>query len=270
MKRKWFFTILILAVVAVVLTIVFINLFREKDTKQLSEKVNSVTTAGYLSEDSEEYAIINAYFDDVYLKLTTGEEKAEVKNYQDTYKAYVLAGKFFNSQLVFSEYTETYKNNRKIIEKSFENAQEATNSFKQYIIDNKEVVGDSDYWTANTWANCKGFASTMFLETVDAFNLLQLVYQASVPSKLMKNDLTGLVFDTMTEFSEQTKENLNSDEGCGLKLYNLVYIYLTGNGEKLILNFNYNYNSQTKVANIKENGKESVYYQDFLEGRIEN
>ena len=140
MKRKWFFTILILAVVAVVLTIVFINLFREKDTKQLSEKVNSVTTAGYLSEDSEEYAIINAYFDDVYLKLTTGEEKAEVKNYQDTYKAYVLAGKFFNSQLVFSEYTETYKNNRKIIEKSFENAQEATNSFKQYIIDNKEVV----------------------------------------------------------------------------------------------------------------------------------
>lgn len=269
MKKKWFWIILILAIVAVVLTIVFINLFREKDTKQLSSKVNSVVTTGYLADESDEYSIINDYFSNIYTKLSTGEEKAEVKNYQDTYKAYVLAGKFFNKQLVFSKFTETYKNNRKAVASRFDKAQASANKLKQYIVDNKDVVAGSDYWEANTWTNCKGFANEMFVQTIDAFDLLQIVYQASVPSKIMRNDLTGLVFDTMSEFSKQTKEKLNSDENCALKLYNFVNVYLTESGEKLILNFNYNYNAQTKIANIKENGTESAYYQDFLIGRIE-
>ena len=52
MKRRGFSIILILVIVAAVLTVVFINLFKEKDTKALAENLNSYVGSenGYQNE----------------------------------------------------------------------------------------------------------------------------------------------------------------------------------------------------------------------------
>ncbi len=270
MKKKWFWIIVFLAVIAVVLSIVFINLFRDKDTRDLSEKVNSVVTTGYLAEDSEEYEIINEYFDLIYGKLGTSEEKSEVKNFQNTYKAYVVAGKFFNREMIFGEFTDAYKNNRKKVETKFDKAQSSAESLKGYINTNKTLVSGSAFWEANTWSSCKDLAKEMFTQTIGAFDLLQDIYQSSITSKIARNDLTEIIFKQMTAYSSKTTENLTTDETCGATLYSFVNMYLSENGRQLILNFEFNtYNNiQAKVADIKENGENSRYYQDFLNGNL--
>ena len=46
MKKKWLILILVLAIIGVVLAIVFINLFKVRDTKALSENLLEVTQTG--------------------------------------------------------------------------------------------------------------------------------------------------------------------------------------------------------------------------------
>lgn len=269
MKRKGFIVVLILAIVAVVLTIVFINLFKERDTEKLSKNVNNYASEGYLNDESEEYTTINDYLQTIYNKISSMSEKAEVKNYQDSYKAYVVYGEFMNRQIVFSEYTETYKNERKKIETDLKKGQNVAENLAAYIIENKDLTGGSDYWQANTWANCKGYMSDLFKYTSDAFNRLGKVYTASVTSPLMNNDLTTLVFNTAEEMSNEISENLNQDSSCGEKLYNFVNIYLVQEKENVILDFNYNAIQQENIKKIndKSEGWESLY-NNFLQGNI--
>lgn len=271
MKRggKWFIAIVIIAIIAVVLTIVFINLFKEKDTKQLAESVNEVVETGYLSEDNSQYKTINEYLGQLETVLSTASEKAEVKNCKDAYVAYTVVGDFFDRQIVFSQFTETYKNQRKKIEKNLKKSQDIAVSLEKFILDNKELVSGSDYWQANTWANCKEDMKNLIVYTTNAFNLLSDVYQASVTSKLINNGLSDVVFDAMKTKSSTMIEKINESGDYGIDFYNFINLYLSKNGEKLILNFNYNEIAQKKVADIKENGVESVYYNDLLQGRIE-
>lgn len=271
MKRggKWFVALIILAVIAVVLTIVFINLFREKDTKQLAQSVHETVEKGYLNEENAQYKNIYSYLNNLETALSTVEEKNEVKNFKDSFSAYVVVGQFFDRQIVFSQYTETYKNNRKKIQKNFAKGQESANKLEQFILNNKEIVSGSDYWQANSWVNCKGDMRDLIVYTTNAFNLLADVYQASVDSKLMNNGLTDLVFDTFEKMSAQMIEKTSESNEFGVELNKLIGNYLTKNGEKTILNFNYSSNAMQKVADIKENGENSAYYGDFLQGRIE-
>ena len=269
MKKKGFIIVLILAIVAVVLTIVFINLFKERDTQKLAKNLNTAVAEGYLSDESEEYLTINEYLSSIYNKLTSSSEKSEVKNYQDSYKAYVVYGEFMNRQIVFSEYTETYKNERKKIETDLKRGQNAAEQMSSYIIENIDVTGGSDYWQANTWANCKGYMSDLFAYTSDAFNRLGDVYAASVTSPLMNNALTTLVFNTAEELSGDVSEKLIQDSSCGQTLFNFVNNYLVQSKEGVILNFNYNADQQNtvKIISEKSNGWEALYTQ-FLQGNI--
>lgn len=269
MKRKGFIVVLILAIVAVILTIVFINLFKERDTEKLSKSVNTYVSDGYLDDESEEYLTINDYLSNIYSKISSMSEKTEVKNYQDSYKAYVVYGEFMNRQIVFSEYTETYKNERKKIETDLKKGQNVAEDLTAYIIENKDLTGESGYWQANTWANCKGYMSDLFGYTSDAFNRLGDVYTASVTSPLMNNDLTALIFNTTKELSNKISENLNQDASCGEALYNFVNIYLVQNKENVILNFNYNAVQQENIKKINEKSEDwESLYNDFLQGNI--
>lgn len=268
MKKKWFIAILILAIIAVVLAIVFINLFREKDTKQLALDVHQSVETGYLSENSEEFKIIDSYLREVSSKLTTTAEKAEVKNYLDSYNAYTVVGDFFDRQIIFTQFTETYKNNRKSIADKLSNAQSKAVALKNYISENRDLAQGSDYWQANTWANCKQDMKDLMSYTIQAFNLLGDVYQASVPSKLMNNGLTDVIFDEIERSSKLIIEKSTENELYGSNLSSFINIYLSKNGEQIILNFEYNKVAQAKVEDIKKNGTESSYYSDLLTGRI--
>ena len=268
MKKKWFIAILILAVIAVVLAIVFINLFREKDTKQLAQDVHQSVEKGYLSKDSDEFTVIDSYLKDISSKLTTEAEKSEVRNYLDGYNAYVMVGEFFDRQIVFTQFTEVYKNNRKKVSDNLSHAQDKADALKDYINANKDLTHGSDYWQANTWVNCKQDMKDLMNYTIQAFNLLGDIYQASVPSKLMNNGLTDVIFDEIERNSKQILENASESDLYGSKLSSFANIYLTKSGEQVILNYQYSTVAKGKVEDIKKNGTESSYYSDLLTGRI--
>ena len=102
MKRRGFSIILILVIIAAVLAVVFVALFKEKNTKALAESVNSYVGSenGYLNEKSESYKTIDKYLSEISTKLTTTEEKNETKNYQMSYRTFVVAGEFFDREIV--------------------------------------------------------------------------------------------------------------------------------------------------------------------------
>ena len=269
MKKRGLFIIVILAVVAVVLAIVFINLFIDKNTKSLAVKVNTVVQDGYLSPESEEYETINQYLQDISSRVTSNSDKNEVKNYIDSYQSFVVMGEFFNKQIVFTEFTETFKVERKKVEAGIKNANSAVSAMVKYINENKETVGGSDYWLANTWAECEGYMQKIVHSSIDVFNSLGKIYETSVYSQTMNNQLTSLIFDTVETFSKDIKVKVEDTNVYGQKLYSFVNAYLSENGQIVIYNFNYNVTAQenVKIITEKSTGWETVY-QDFVAGSI--
>ena len=61
MKKKWIIITIILLIIAVVLTIVFINLLSERDPEDLSNAVKTNVQTGYLKDDGENYLKIEKY-----------------------------------------------------------------------------------------------------------------------------------------------------------------------------------------------------------------
>lgn len=268
MKRKWFIVILILAIVAVVLTIVFINLFRERDTRSLANNINSVVVEGYLNDESDEYRTINEYLDTIYPLISSQEERAEIQNMQNTYKAYVVYGEFVNKQFVFSTYTNVYREKSRNVSRNFSRAQNSANSLENYIEENRDVTSGSDFWTANSWANCKQYMQDLFTYTVNAFDNLGDIYTSCVTSPTMNNDLTALVFETAKALADDTVQNVTT-AGHGASLLNFVNNYLTPEQEDVILEYIYNTTAQGNVKIITEQteGWEEVYNR-FLAGAI--
>lgn len=264
MKRKGLWIFVILALIAVVLAIVFINLFSDKDTKALAQEVNKVATEGYLFEESEEYKEINQYLATVYATLEE-EEKNEVLNSQNILKASSLMIDFYNRQILYSKFTEEYKVERKQIEKDFSQAQTKAQEFVVYIQENKSE--GSAWWLANTWVEGKKYMQDIVSNTKSAFERLEKVYVASVDSKIMNNDFTSIIFEATSKLLTETQENL-AKSGYGIKLYNFISIYYTLNGEKMIINYNYNASMQNEVSDIKELGEESLFYDNLLDGSI--
>ncbi len=269
MKRKGFIAILILAVIAVVLSIVFINLFKEKDTKKLALSLNKSVSAGYLNDESEEYQIITDYLQDVYTSATSDSDKNAVRNYKSAYKALAVAGEFFNRQIVFTSYTQTYKAQRVKIEENLSKAQKSANAMTKYIKDTQDLFGGVPDLIAGSWANCSKYMNQIYNYTSDAMVRLGYVYQTSATSDLMRNDLSLLVFNTMEELFADTKTNLTEDGGYGDKLSVFINGYMTKTTEKKILNFAYNEHGQTNVKAIldKSTGWEAIF-PAFLLGNI--
>ena len=59
----------------------------------------------------------------VATKVETVGEKNEIRNYAKAYQAYEIIAEFYNRQMVFAKFNETYKNNRKAVARSLQNAQ---------------------------------------------------------------------------------------------------------------------------------------------------
>lgn len=271
MKRRGFLVILVLVIIAVVLTGVFITLFKEKDTKALAESVNSYVGSenGYLNSKNESYKTIDGYLSDISTKLASTEEKNETKNYQISYRTFVIAGEFFNREIVYTDFTKVYKDNRKKIQDNFSKGQKCANQLAKFIKDNEKITGESSYWQANTWTNCKDYMKDLFNYTMNAFTRLGDVYEASVTSKILNNDLTSLIFDTFDELAEKTKTDLRTDSACGTSLYNFTNNYMSKDKESIILGFNYNATAKENVKTIREKttGWEEKYA-SFLAGNI--
>ncbi len=269
MKKLWFIIVIVLVVVAVVLAIVFINLFTSKNTEALAKTVNSYTQSGYLSADNSGNQAIDSYLASLTSLTDLQDDLELIENYSDAFEAFEVIGEFYNRQIVFTDYTSSYKSNRKKIEKDFKNAQSIVDEFEAYLAENLPAIGNNQSWLAISWVTCKEYMEDIISYTSDAFTRLAEVYQNSVTSKVLNNDLTDIIF----EYIDTQLTQLNDEEGVqtadiGKNLLTFANAYLTLENENIILGYMYDDKLQTKVEDIKENGEESSYYGKFIEGSI--
>ncbi len=270
MKKRWFIFVIILVIIAVILTIVFINLFREKDTTALAENVNDVTQNGYLSEENEANQAIDAYLAQVSGLGSLEADRTTIENYADAYAAFEVIGDFFSRQIVFTENTSVYRENRGRIRNAFQRAQNAVDDFAEYLSQNMDVVGSDEDWMTITWANCKGYMQDIISNTTDAVTRLALVYQDCVTSKVMNNAMSDIIFAEIEKWTSQLiSEETVSTAGLGQQLLTFVNAYLTIDGENVILQFQYDNNIKSQAENINELGEESTFYSQFVAGLIE-
>ena len=267
MKRKGLLAFIVIAIIAVVLAIVFINLFSDKDTKALAQEINRVATTSYLNEESSEFKEIDEYLTVVSGALDS-KEKNEVLNYQNMLKSTAIMIDFYNRQILFSEFSEAYKVERKKIEKEFKKAQEVAEEFCAYIVKNKTDAYGSDWWTANTWVEGKKFMQEITTNANSAFERLQSVFVEGVDSKIINNDLTQLVFNETTKMFSEVNESLSENDLKSTALLNFVEIYYSLNGEKILIAYNYSESMQNEVSDINENGEDSLFYNNLLDGSI--
>lgn len=271
MKRKWFIIVAILAVVAVVLTVVFITLFRNKNTNELAANINEAVAlkSGYLNEENESNTVIDDYLSVVATKVPTAGELNEIRNYAKAYQAYEIIGQYYNRQMVFAKFNSTYKNNRKAVARSLANAQAKADSIAKYLNDIKAAVGSSDYWQANTWADCKEDFRDMFASTTKAFNTLALIYEDCVESYFANNEMYEAIAYAIENESTTMLTDATNQQVYGTNLLNIASAYLTTNTEARIYNYEYTAASfKDKIEDILENGKNSTNYASLVAGSI--
>ena len=271
MRRKWFIGILILAVVGAVLAVVFVNMFTSKSTSPMAEDLNFVSNSGYLCAESDEYQDIIEYFDNVSTALNTESDEQDkvVLNCKNLYIAFSKEARFINKQLAFSEYTNTYKNSIKNVERLLKNAQKNANEAKIYIKNKKTMVSSNPYWTAGTWYECKDYVLKMIKDTNSALKLIAGVYQAGVSSKLLNNKLSSLIFETTQDLADKVVADLEVTNSAD-QISNFSQIYFNQSGIEKIMSYQYNSSVREKVETIlnAENRAELAVYQEFLEGNL--
>lgn len=276
MRKKWFIVILFLVIIAVVMAIIFINLFKERDTKRLSTNINNVLNGGYLDSNGEIYTTVEEYLNNI-LPMLKAEDQAQdketnqdivIENYQEMYDSYIVFAQFVNREFVFSQYNETYQVQSNKIIKSLSNAQNSAENMVNYINENKDIVADSSFWTVNTWATCKVYMDELINNTYNAYVGLVDVFQASVPSKFVNNELTSLIFSTAQALQEDILETPTILLGETLKT--LINVYLTKDNEWKILEYLYDETAQQNVQTIlnDQDDEKNTVYNNFLVGEI--
>lgn len=276
MRKKWFIVILFLVIIAVVMAIIFINLFKERDTKRLSTNINNVLNGGYLDSNGEIYTTIEEYLNNILPMLKAEDQTQDketnqdivIENYQEMYDSYIVFAQFVNREFVFSQYNETYQVQSNKIIKSLSNAQNSAENMVNYINENKDLVADSSFWTVNTWATCKVYMDELINNTYNAYVGLVDVFQASVPSKFVNNELTSLIFSTAQALQEDILETPTILLGETLKT--LINAYLTKDNEWKILEYLYDETAQQNVQTIlnDQDDEKNTVYNNFLVGEI--
>lgn len=272
MKKKGIIIVAILAIVAVVLAVVFIMLFRDKDTTDLAEDLNQSVTEGYLAEESEEYQKVYDYLVDfARVAGTETDDAVEATNFYQAYEAYANIAEFFNNELPYMEYTKTYKSSRKDIRNNLESAQESAETLIDRIEYYSEATGGSELWQRVVWNNCKNYVEDIIYGTMDALELLADVYKDSVKSELLNNDLTDVLFMGMEYLNDSLRENIavsNANAGSNLLVFS-QNSFSPSNIERAVITYSYSTEShKAKMKDILEKGSESGYWSDVLDGNI--
>jgi len=271
MKRKWIIGILVIVAVGAILAVVFINMFTNKSTDAMAKNLDQAVSEGYLCETSDEYGVLNEYFEEVSSALAaqSDEEQKVTLNCQKLYVSLTKEAKILNSQLAFSEYTNVYKNSNKKIENLLKSAQKHANDAKAYIQSTKNLTNPSQYWTAGTWYECKDMITKMIADTNNALRSIAEVYKAGVNSKLFNNKLSSLIFETEQNLADDVLKDLKV-AGAADGIYNFTQIYFSSTSLEIIMSYQYDSTVKDKVDEIlnAENRAESPAYLAFLEGNL--
>ena len=273
MKKKGIIVVIALLLVAAVLAVVFVMLFKDKDTKSLAQDLNAAVTQEYLAQDSKEYTTIQNYLDRAQTAIGVNSG-FEATNYRQAYEAYTTIAKFFNKEAAFMEHTKTYSRNRKKIVSALNSAQSNANKMVKAIEDSSKLVGGNDTWERVVWNNYKEYVQDMVSDTMKAFELLSTVYASSVASELRNNDLTDLLFLAIKELNSNFKKNATTKENLGNELLKFSQAcFKPGNVETAVLNYYYTQDThknriKAAIKDIQEKGLESLYWTEIMNGTV--
>lgn len=264
-RRNGFLIILFIAIVAVVLTIVFVNLFKDRSTTDLSQDVNTVIEEGYLNDEGETYTQIQDYLSMMKTKLESNEETKsyaiEAANYISLYKSTSKFAKFANKNLAFSSYNNVFKANKKAIKKGIAGANASANILASKIEADKELYSGSDFWTIETWKTYSNELKSVMNQTFNTFDKLIIVYKASVDSSIYNNDFIEIVFDRTQYLLKDVEENVGQDKTSGQKLESFVNSYLN---TQYFEDYIYDEHLQIAVDHLKREKEESGFWQYFV------
>lgn len=266
MKKKGIIVVIALLLVAAVLAVVFVLLFKDKNTKSLATDLNTAVTTGYLSETSDEYTAIHGYLER-YEGMSANN--TEVTNYREILEAYTDVAVFFNNEAAFMQHSKVYSKNRKKIVSALKSAQSNATKLMNTIKEKQEITGGSERWEKVVWDNYKDYAQNMVMDTIKAFDLLSTVYSASVSSKLLNNDLTDILFMGLRHHADAFKEKPDG-ANLGLNLHRFTDAYFNPSIiEDAVLHYSYaSKNVKNDVEDIKQNKEETLRWQQFLLGNI--
>lgn len=265
-----FWIILGLVVIGVVLAVLFLTLFGEKNTDALAKNVNSYSTSeGYLSSESARYKKIDEYLESLDANLINTEAKTEVKNFKDSYKSFTIISKFFNNEIYYMNYSDAYKKQRKAVEDGLKVAQDSIDKFIDQIEKNKNATHDSDYWNNVAWTNCSGFVNEIKHRTADALSNIADIYTASVASNILNNDFSSIMFIGLKNLMSNVNDN-PKQVSAGQKLLAFANAYFEEGKEAQIMDYVYSKDASriTKVKDIMEKGAESEFYENFIAGSL--
>lgn len=266
MKKKWIIITIILLIIAVVLTIVFINLFSERDTEDLSNAVKTNVQTGYLKDDGETYLKIDNYFD-VMLKQSSlaQDDRNKITNAQNLYETYLIVGEFYNKQILFSSYNDVYAKNRNQAIDNLNSANSKASEIVSYLDANSELVDGSDYWQARTWDDVESMVKDFLNYNNLAFSALQPIFVSSVDSKVASNDFSALILSTINFYLNEANENWQGSTTSVSTAFTMANSYLT-NHYNQIMSYRYSTQLQGYVKDILEKGESSSYYGKLIEG----
>ena len=272
--KTFFWMMFILILVAAILTITFFGLFGKKNTKELADNVNEYSTSGYLAESGKSYTKIKTYYNGLQTTEFSTDELKELDNFRTSYQAFLLIGKFFNRQTYFMEYSKTYKDNRKVVEKALKNANIAAKELVSLIEDAQRVVGSESSWAHMAWTSMRDTTKKLVANTMNAFNTLAKIYKDSVSSNLLNNDYSDVVFMCMKKLGANLVDGFENTEGVGSKLNTFAGIYFTKECEQEIIKYSYLDNesgstTRATILELKEYGKagridECTLYEHFI------
>lgn len=267
MKKKWIIITIILLIIAVVLTIVFINLFSERDTEDLSNAVKTNVQTGYLKDDGETYLKIDNYFD-VMLKQSSlaQDDRNKITNAQNLYETYLIVGEFYNKQILFSSYNDVYAKNRNQAIDNLNSANSKANEIVSYLNANSKLVDGSDYWQIKTWDDVESMVKDFLNYNNLAFSALQPIFVSCVDSKVVSNDFSSLILSTINLYLDEVNENWQNATEVNTA-YTMANSYLT-NHYNQIMSYRYSTQLQSNVEDILKNGESSSYYGKLIGGTL--
>ncbi len=261
MKKGIIFTTIIL-IVAAILTVVFVTLFKERDTDAVADKVISVVDEGYLSEDTDKETI-EEYLN--YMRSNAGASTDEVRMSINFYSAYDKLGDFYREHIIFTSYNSTYRANRDDVIGGFNTATDRAEDMVDYIVSN--TAGESESWEARTWDDVRVMMFEFIEANNRAFIALGNIYPACGNSEITNNDFTTAVLNGI---NKHLSDYQNADETIdknqiATNVNNMATKYLT---DELVYGYLYNATWQTQIADLTTNGEQSGYYGAFMAGTL--
>lgn len=268
MKKKGIIITVALVLVAAILALVFVLLFKDKNTKSMAEDINSAVTTGYLNKESSEYKEVYDYLEE-FDNVDIGKNLV-VTNYKEAYEAYTTIILFFNNQAPFMEHTKTYSKNRKKIASALKSAQKNADKMEKMIKDTKRTTSGSETWERVVWNNYKKYVEGLVSDTMKACELLAKVYSASVASNLLNNDLTDVIFMAMRYFNNEFRKGVTTLPNLGGDLKSFAETTLNpSNIDTNIIGYQYKTESgKNLIKSTKQSGINAENKDLFLNGRI--